>query len=288
MKTTGVIVIALAMLIALTGMVMADQVVPQVPEVQGFSSTTSVSAVGTVTETDAVAWALTNYDALATRTDGDGPMLDEGDGEDGQVQYSTAYDYSYQGIGGQTTTLLTRATSTGNKILSQSNLNMKSDVQFLPATEGALAIGSENIMIDGSGQSTMASDRMLCPFGADQNDVIPQYCNIVQMGSAYQLNIGSVVSSANNRFVGTDATLPVVQNYAINVKGIILSDGTTTPALGSASAYIKAAIKEGRDAEEENDGLAETLTLSETTTASGTINSFNVAKAYQSGKVNLP
>ncbi len=32
MKTTGVIVIALAMLSALTGVVMADQVVPQTPE----------------------------------------------------------------------------------------------------------------------------------------------------------------------------------------------------------------------------------------------------------------
>ena len=72
-------------------------------------------------------------------------------------------------------------------------------------------------------------------------------CNIVQSGSRYDLNVGSVVTTANDRFVGSDATLPVVLNYAINVKPYTVAGQGTSPAMGSVSAYIKASIKEGRN-----------------------------------------
>ena len=76
-------------------------------------------------------------------------------------------------------------------------------------------------------------------------DVIPAYCNIVQAGSKYDLTIGSVTTNANDRFIGTDATNPVVLNYDINVKPYGTSQGQI-PASGSAMAYIKAHIQEGR------------------------------------------
>ena len=73
MKTISVIVIALAMLIALTGAVMADQVVPAVPEAQAITTSTAVIADGLVMETDALAWSLSNqhpeYHATRLRTD---------------------------------------------------------------------------------------------------------------------------------------------------------------------------------------------------------------------------
>ena len=93
--------------------------------------------------------------------------------------------------------------------------------------------------------TTTAADRMLCPFASAAGDVIPAYCNIVQAGSKYDLTVGSVTTNANDRFVGTDATNPVVLNYDINVKPYGTSQGQI-PAIGSAMAYIKAHIQEAR------------------------------------------
>ncbi len=107
---------------------------------------------------------------------------------------------------------------------------------------------------------------MLCPFASAGGNVIPAYCNIVQAGSKYDLTIGSVTTNANERFVGTDATNPVVLNYAINVKPYTAS-GTQVPAIGSAMAYIKAHIQEGNNF---NTTKAEDLTYSETSSATGT------------------
>ena len=98
-------------------------------------------------------------------------------------------------------------------------------------SDGGNVVGTENLLIDGAGNPTNASDRMLCPFAAATGDIIPAYCNIVQAGSTYDLTVGSVTTSANDRFIGTDATNPVVLNYAVNIKPY----GTTAgqiPAMG--------------------------------------------------------
>ena len=76
---------------------------------------------------------------------------------------------------------------------------------------------------------------------ASQNSLfIPPFCNIVQTGSKYDLTVGSVTTDANNRFVGGDATIPVVQNYKINVKPYGTSEGQI-PAMGSAMAIHESA-----------------------------------------------
>jgi hypothetical protein len=135
-------------------------------------------------------------------------------------------------------------------------------------------------MLDGAGMPTTAAEKMLCPFASAGGNVIPAYCNIIQVGSKYDLTIGSVTTNANERFVGTDATAPVVVNYAINVKPYTAS-GTNVPAIGSAMAYIKAHIQEGNNF---NTTKAEDLTYSETSSVNGYITSFNKVIAYQSGK----
>ena len=121
---------------------------------------------------------------------------------------------------------------------------------------------------------------MLCPFSAYPVDTIPAYCNIIQAGSKYDLTVGSVTTAANERFVGTDATAPVVLNYNINVKPYGTSQGQI-PAIGSAMAYVKAHIQEARA---NGSAKAEDLTYSETSSVQGTISSFTKTIAYQSGK----
>ena len=160
-----------------------------------------------------------------------------------QTQYSTTYDASTIAQHGQTTFIKTMEVGTGNKSLTQSNVKANTEATFVATGDGGNILGSENIMIDGASMPTPAADRMLCPFGAAGG--FPAYCNIVQAGSKYDLVVGSVVTSANDRFVGTDATVPVELNYAINVKPYGTTEGSI-PAMGSASAYIKAHIQEGR------------------------------------------
>ena len=113
----------------------------------------------------------------------------------------------------------------------------------------------------------------------------PGYCNIVQTGSKFDLTTGSVVTSADNKFVGTDATAPVALNYAISVKPYTIPGKGTIPAMGSVSSYIKAHIQEGRSVN--NTTRAEDLTYSESSFASGIITSFSKMISFQSGKVLL-
>ncbi len=123
-----------------------------------------------------------------------------------------------------------------------------------------------------------ASDKMLCPFLSTPDAYIPAFCNIVQAGSRYDLTIGSVTTSANERFVGTDATNPVVMNYAVNIKPYTAS-GAQVPASGSAMAYLKAHVQESRDCFA---CKAEDLTYSETASARGSITAFNKEMSYSS------
>ena len=163
----------------------------------------------------------------------------------GEVRYTTAYDANIVAQAGHTVLTKSMNIDTRNKVIGQSNLNAKTGLTFAATADGGNVVGLENLMLDGAGNWTKASDRMLCPFSAYPVDIIPAYCNIVQAGSRYDLTIGEVTTNANDQFVGTDATNPVVLNYDINVKPYGTSQGQI-PAIGSAMAYIKAHIQEAR------------------------------------------
>jgi len=355
MKKIGVIIIACAMLIALTGFAMADRVVPAVPETQGIVTTTVANVDGLVMETDAGVWTLTDnpaktyqFNSAAGYIDdlndaslaqlvaaggsyklnaaGDITQLtipdsllpqqmadvenfkdygtwaaflaDEGaEPEDatlttldsgihtgilntGQVQYTTSYDKNIVAQTGLTSLVASQNLNTGNKVIGQSNLDAKTALTFAATADGGNVVGSENLMLDGAATGKTASDVMLCPFSSAGANLIPAYCNIIQAGSAYDLTFGSVTTAANERFVGTDATMPVVLNYNINVKPY----GTTAgqiPAVGSASAYVKSHIQEARGTT--NNVKSEDLVYSETSSVNGMISGFSKDIKYQSG-----
>jgi hypothetical protein len=358
----GVITLLLfGMVIALTGIVCADQPVPAVPETQTLSTVTTEDIDGLVMETDAGAWSVTsggipisgddpilkNYPGWAESSWGsyEGFLLMSWDSYEGfvesnpanlvdmlnyyittdlagraadasalkkwlasqgslsttslkaeEIRYTTAYDASIVAQAGHTSFVKSMNIDTRNKVIGQSNLDAKTALTYIATAEGGNVVGSENLMLDGAGQATNASDRMLCPFASQPVDIIPAYCNIVQAGSKYDLTIGSVTTNANDRFVGTDATNPVVLNYDINVKPYTAS-GAQVPAIGSAMAYMKAHIQEARGYNSTtipyvmgpvtitfSPVKAEDLTYSETSSANGYIYSFNKVIAYQSGK----
>ena len=194
--------------------------------------------------------------------------------------------------------------NTGNKVAAtQSNVKAQTLLTFIATGEGGNVVGSENLLIDGAGSWTPASDRMLCPFVGGNNSIIPAYCNIVQMGSAFDLTVGSVTTEADNRFVGTDATVPVAQNYAIDVKPYDTTSGQI-PAMGSTSAYIRVHVQEARDQtmfryliiDGQTSGYtgnttplkAEDLQYSEMSSASGVISRFSKSMGYTSQASSTP
>ena len=174
---------------------------------------------------------------------------------------------------------------TRNKVTSESNIKTQTGLTFAATEDGGNVVGSENLMLDGAGDLTYAGERMLCPFGSDADAIIPAFCNIVQSGSKIDLTIGSVTTTADERFVGKSANDPVVMNYAINVKPYSTSQGQF-PARGSAMAYIKAHVQEARgwDLNLPIEGMNKSsdFTYTETASALGTISAFNKDMHYSS------
>jgi len=198
----------------------------------------------------------------------------------GQVQYTTSYDKNIVAQTGLTSLVASQNLNTGNKVIGQSNLDAKTALTFAATDDGGNVVGSENLMLDGAATGKTASDVMLCPFSSAGANLIPAYCNIIQAGSAYDLTFGSVTTAANERFVGTDATMPVVLNYNINVKPYGTTQGQI-PAIGSASAYVKSHIQEARGTT--NNVKSEDLVYSETSSVNGMISGFTKDIKYQSG-----
>ncbi len=196
----------------------------------------------------------------------------------GQVQYTTGYNDQYSGISGQQTFAKSMAISTANKIADQSNVKANTNIQFIAIDTGR-ATRSEDLLLDGAGNSTDTANSILCPFAQSVSDVIPPYCNIVQAGSAFDTTLTSTVTSADTRFVESDSTFPVVLNYNINAQGITLGN-QTSPMIGSASAFLKIHVQEARNT---TPTKSEDLVYSETSSASGLISKFSKSMSYQSG-----
>jgi hypothetical protein len=370
-----ILVIAVLLLIACTAY--ADTGVKAVPEIQGLSTSTGMNVQGTVTETDAGTWTLTNDPAGLNSQDwqpgspvwgadefaalsqqlqnaggsvtavnflgsyviahwdvpssllntqiivpvpGFGPMtfgqamdtvvgtpvtttdkgLHTGVLDPGQVQYTAGYNDQYSGVSGQQTFVKSLTLSTANKIADQSNIKANTNIQFIALNTGR-ATRSEDLLLDGAAQAQDSSSLILCPFANANPGIIPAFCNIEQAGSAFDTTLTSTVTSADTRFVGTDATIPVVLNYNINAQGITLSDGTSSPMIGSVSAYLKVHVQEARNEsiisgelipglddtfysipDGSNPLKSEDLVYSESSSASGLISRFSKSVSYSS------
>ncbi len=280
MKNSLFVVIGMAMLIAITGLVMADPGVPQTPETQGFATLTSVQAVGTVTETDSLVWQLTNKASLAP------PLPLEYD----QVQYVSSYSENTIADQGLVSYAKTMAVDTANKVGNQYNIRADKIVEFVGLDTGRM-ISDESLLLDGVGMELSTADIMLCPFASTVYPSIPQFCNIIEVGSSADVTIASLTTSADERHVMATADPNVAVDYTTKMTGF-----GDIPAMGSATAYINVHIQEGRQGYNARlnaiqgpplgymyDPKAEDLVYSEVSTASGEISLFEKVISYQSG-----
>jgi len=271
MKITGTIVIILAMLIALTGVVMADQAISATPEVQVVSMVTTMNVMGEMNLVQGLTWQLSSNELTTAYMV---PML-----ASGEVRYSTAYDQNIVGLSGITSLNKQMTVDSQNKVLTQSNIKAKTQANFV-GFDGGNIVGSENIMIDGASRYTTASDRVLCPFATTASNIIPPYCNIFQAGSKFDLAEGAVTAQADDRFIGASIDPQVELNYNINVKGYPTT-GQVGPAIGSVGSYAKAHIQASRD----TTNKSEDIVFNQVASAAGYINSYTDIIGYKSGKL---
>jgi hypothetical protein len=274
MKTrtiAGVVIVAMAHPVSATIIAMAAKPVNQTPETQGIVTSTAINAQGTVTEAESLSWTIVNNGPINS------PPLGS-IGTQGEVQYTTGYNQNVMAVSGLTQFNKAFSVDTANKIADASNVKVGTNVQFIAVDTGRMTF-SEDILLDGVGNASETAGAMLCPFGPAGSEFIPDFCNIVQMGSSMDVTLVSAETAAADRFVAATADTPNVVTYSIAAKGLTVDD-TTVPAIGTVSAFMKAHIMEARG---DSVDKSEDLTYAETSTASGLINSFSKSMSYMDG-----
>ena len=285
-------------LILCTGLATADTGVPQVPETQGFVTSTAMSAVGTVTETDSIVNIIANYaDELS------GPVPHPILGHTNGAEYTASYreeTLADQGLVTYTKGMTTE--TSGAATTGMYNAQTSKVVEFLGSDTGRM-ISDEASVLDGAGTAFFDEDILICPFAAPtlvgRVTFNPVFCNIVQEGSALDLTRGSLATDTGQRYImerrpgegGLD--FPVSDPGVEADYGITLTGLGDLPAVGSAQASIDVHVQEGRDYIVYHDQVplfnlkSEDLAYTETSTANGEITLFRKVMNYNS-KITEP
>ncbi len=262
MKKFAFAVLALAVLVV--GMAFADDGVNQTPETQGINTATAVYCLGTITENDAFVWQQSSEQINSPNP---APLVDA------ERMYVVSYTEDTmmdQGYGEYTKQI---ALDTRNKVANQFNFEATKLVDF--AQDEALGLGEmtteESILIDGAGQNHTGADRYICPFGSAIFSTIPDFCNIVEMGSSFTgFQVENLNTDVEERHVMATADVPVAMNYEVELQN----------AYGNSQAWINAHLMDARG----NDTFpAVDIVYNELTTADGFQTVFYKRMNYESG-----
>jgi hypothetical protein len=261
-------ILTIMALTLLCGVVAADTGTAQMPETQGFTTGTTIQALGSVTETDGLTWILT--------TDEIPPDLPLGV----EIYYTTSYSENTIADQGLVSYTKSSALDTAAKVTGQYNLDTAKVVEFVGLDTGRM-ITSEDTIVDGAMEILLnADEHFICPFAAPVGSYVPAFCNIVEMGSSADLTIGSLATATDERHVVESGDPGVAVDYSIKLTGF-----GDVPAMGSAAAFINVHTQEGRQLSTEVEGFekASDLLYQETTTAAGDISLFQKVMQYNSG-----
>jgi hypothetical protein len=289
---TKFIVLAFTALVVCTCTVMADPGVPQVPETQGFVTSTAMSAIGTVTETDSIVNIIAGF-----TVDPPGTIPYPVGNNPGPTEYTSTYSENTIADQGLVTYTKNMATdTTGIAAANLYNVGTSRVVEFIGGDTGRMT-SDETTVLDGAGSWLYDQYILTCPFASDRSYINPAFCNIVQEGSSVDLTLGSLSTDTEQRYIMQIAKhyapydLPVSDpgvesDYAIKLTGF-----GDVPAMGSATAFINVHAQEARTQSNEEELIAnpkaEDLVYSETTTASGDITLFQKVMGYSS-KITAP
>jgi hypothetical protein len=268
MKKLGILVIALGLLVV--GLAMAEPGIPQVNEVQGLTTSTTVIAAGNFNAASSVQiTSITGEEALT-----DIPPLDDA------TYYTTLYTEDTQNSDvGYISYDKDLDVSTANKIAGQFNIQAVKQITYL-GIDASSVVTNDYMLLDGAQETDNSiHDALICPFGSSVRQ--PNFCNRIETGSNMNLKVANLNTQMGDRFImkSADPGVTVYDNVGVGAYS------TDLPSLGSVSAYIKGSIKEGGregDSGEENWDLYETVVFSDTTGISGQISTFAKSMSYTS------
>jgi hypothetical protein len=265
MKKFGIMVIALAMVVLMTGIVMADTGVNQTFETQGVSLVTSISAKGNMFSASDVTWKQSSATELTKIPPA--PAA-------GSYYVSTYSEETMSnGVGyidyDKNTELETKSRLTG-----QYNIEATKEIAF-EGLNGAEITSTDNIFMDGTGNYSKTAEQAICVFAASTSEYIPRFCNTVEMGSTFTMEVVNARTETNDRFVVPSADTPVAMNHNIRVDYL-----GTLPSEGKVSAFAEGSVMEGRGT---STSYYEKIEWREESMADGLIYLFDKDMAYESG-----
>jgi hypothetical protein len=278
MKKLGILVIALALLVV--GLAMAEPGIPQVQEVQGLTTSTTVIAAGNFNAASSVQiTGLHNFN-----NEGDTDSLSSVPPLDGAVYYTSLYTEDTQNSEvGYLSYDKDLDVTTANRISGQYNVQAVKQITYL-GVDASSIVTNDYMLVDGAGSDWTDSigEALICPFGSSKEG--PDFCNRVETGSAMNLKVANLNTQMGERFImkSADPGVAIFNNVGVG------SYAADLPSKGSVSAYIKGSIKEGgrstdpEDRVEDNEALYETVVFSDSTGVSGDISTFAKSMSYTS------
>jgi hypothetical protein len=285
-----IFILSFSILILCTGLALADTGVPQVPETQGFVTSTIMSAIGTATETDSIVSQIISCGQCGLPVPL--PLY-----FDSHSVYTSSYTENTIADQGLITYAKGITTDTGG-MATENQYNVVTDkvVEFAGSDTGRM-VSDESTLLDGAGTTFYDNEIMLCPFASGVLRFNPPFCNIVEEGSSVDLTIGSLTTGSSERhimpFGGTilEEGQNIGWDYPISDAGVELNYNIKLtgfgdiPAAGSAEAFMNAHIQEARPGMPNPFASivkAEDLVYSESTTATGEITIFQKEMNYKS------
>ena len=290
-----ILLTAVALILCTCGAI-ADTGCPQVPETQGFATSTAMSAVGTVTETDSIVNIISSCGGHPTLPY---PL----DNLEQHAEYTSTYTedtIADQGLVTYTKGMITD--TAGMATTNLYNVQTSKVVEFIGSDTGRMT-SEENTVIDGAGTAYWDELIMICPFASPEAAFNPAFCNIVQEGSGVDLTLGSLATGTEQRYIMEKASGDGYPDFPVSDPGveanynIKLTGFGDIPAMGSAEASIGVHVQEARVYIAQAPGAlgqgathnpkAEDLVYSEMTTASGDITLFDKVMSFSS-KITAP
>ena len=226
----GVIVIAMVILIAVSGSAMAAHPVPPGNETSQVNVKTSASVIGNF---------QANTNLVLQQSSGDlVPPLAPGE-QVGMAEYSE----STMAINGETNYAKNTQINTGG---IGENVQTDRIITFDAADGGRMVSSEEAIVMTVGSEAT--SDTGCCPWGSTANATTPAALEYVQAGSKMDVSEVSAASSSDIKVISNVPGTPVTLDYSIDAHGINQTPGTMdSPAIGSATAYVAGVIMQGNN-----------------------------------------
>ncbi len=156
---------------------------------------------------------------------------------DNEVRYTTTYSEETQsnGVGfisyDKDMNVETKAGLNG-----QSNIEATKVIAF-EGMNGAEITSTDNLFLQSTGESETTSARAICVFASGTSSTIPRFCNTVETGSSFTMEVVNARTETNDRFITDSADTPVEVNHNIRVD--TLGD---RPSVGKVSAFMEGTI----------------------------------------------